>query len=152
MKNDILIRDVAVEADPTSLGLVYKNRVQTKTSSATLSTSGTGVMTFSNLVVGKVYKITLSVRRASRTANDGEAYIYATHNGSNVFGAYGAGIASTGGTTETVEVVGEATANRIFTATATTLSVDYIVASGNIFGCRATLEELNNYEVTTAFT
>ena len=131
--------------------IVGKNKTQTKTLAADRSTDGTMTdLTFNGLTIGRLYRVTHQA-------------LFATISGDNVLsqivhdGVVRAQISSGAGTSTTnVGVAGVA----LFLATATTVTFEavsitagsLIRGNGDLVETWASIEELNDYDVTTDFT
>ena len=143
------------EATSTSLGLVTKNKVQTKYLTSDVSTSTTLTsMTFNGLTTDKIYRVTLQAwMQIVGTSATESGIIDITHN-SNIIGRLHF---RADADTDVHAIV--ATSSVIFTAAAATVTFAATISGtitifGNSSGSEsfAQLEELNNYTVTTDFT
>jgi hypothetical protein len=136
-----------------SLGLVKKNRWQRKTlaSDKTGASANTTLsdLTFSNLTVGNTYRVTLFFHGTTEAADT--ALVTITHDG----GTIGIGRVGDGGDTSAYS----GTTSVVFTATATSVTfvgssfatTSTLVGNGTVAQTHATMEELQNVELTTAW-
>ena len=139
-------------ATATESGLVKANRIQKKTASGSWSSNTSSIITFSNLTLGVVYRITYAGVRVYRTASGGIGALTVLHNSVDIVnGTYHPGLGDTGSTTESAEVINGLESSAIFTAAATTVTIDVKAGSGGVIDAYAFLEELNNYSITTAW-
>jgi len=141
-------------ATSTQSGLVNKSRYQKKavTSNVTTPSSGT-LLTFNNLVVGNTYRA-FAQSWIENGVSDDSVRLFIEHNSSSIseINLGGAPTSDNVSVTMATEV--------IFVAAATTVLLKYssldstAVIVGNAGGTYTfmTLEELGDYEVTTAFT
>lgn len=148
-------RQTALAANPASStveGVVKKNRYQTKVLTSNVTANATTIFTFSNLEIGRLYKVSLSVTSV-RGAAASKALIEIKHNSIDL----GYAGFDTGGS-HPVERASGFYVERVFQATSTTVTaVTSISGTGTIVGSSTpntfmTLEELNNYESTTDWT
>jgi hypothetical protein len=145
------------EGSATFLGLVKKNKYQIKALGASLSVTTDPVtdMTFSNLVVGRTYRISATaVMRITGTSALESVFLSANHNSAIIINMPFRADAVTD------THVGTGAGQVIFVAVATTVIFRWEITSGTALllgtdtGNRQTfamLEELNNAEVTTEF-
>ena len=143
-------------ASGTVFGAVKKNRVQRKYLSADLTGAAANVtytdLTFNNLVVGQMYMVNFH-GAATCEATD-VALVTITHNGGTL------GRWRLGSSSGTAIISATSSTVIIFTAAATTLTfvgssfgaASAIAGSNGNDETWAELVELNNFEVTTAFT
>jgi hypothetical protein len=139
-------------ATDSASGLLKKPRFQKKTLSTNYTTTTSNIQSFSGLTVGRIYKFTASAAGRVGTSGTNNSYIELVHNGSTIL---------------TAGVVGDQSAAQwdyyttsvtTFTASATTLTINATVTgtgsivAGGSNNTMLILEELNDYEETTAFT
>lgn len=130
-------------------GGLEKNRYETKTLSSTLTATTASIsdFTFSNLVVGRMYRVNLNAHVLLDGSSATEiGQLVAIHDGNDIVEARGRG----DGVADTQAA--HYTASRIFTATATTLTFDFnetgstrLAGGAGVDASSVTLEELNNY-------
>jgi isochorismate synthase EntC len=135
-------------------GIVKKNvwQVNPLTSDVTTTTSDHPELRFENLVIGKVYKVTLHCYMRAVTNVNSRCTVNVVHDGSTLTHAEWNFAVNNNLTT-----LGSTEATKIFKATATTVSFDVDIANGAILesgGSQFTysmLEQLENYgdEVST---
>lgn len=124
-------------------------RYQTKILTSDVVTSTTvAQLGFSNLVIGRTYRITA---KCNFQSNNDDGAVTITHNGVILMR-----LLSGGGTAGVF--INTSQGSRIFVATATTLTVETVSFVGMTLRSQATgeetmtiLEELPDYEVTTGF-
>lgn len=130
------------------------NKIQQKKAVSNYTTNTAAIIQFNNLVVGRKYLAVATCHGILGTSGINNAYINVKHNSSVVAIA---GYVSTTGVGATFSFDGFA-CKEIFTAVATTLVVDAVVSgtgstvSGGPQGTEVVLIELNDTDVTTAFT
>jgi len=132
----------AVEATSDDIGLVKKNRIQKlSVSSATTSTDVAGLR-FTSLIVGRVYKVHMGYQTTLWGSGSEQLQVICNHDGSAV-----SRIRKDRATG--VESSDYMLMPGVFTATTTTMTTDLTVSNITANEITVTLEELNNYELTT---
>jgi hypothetical protein len=135
------------EATEDRPGLVKKNKYQTKTH-GTVSSAGTiSAITFSNLTIGKTYRVYYTTGAYIKSPYSSSEYVLVTikHDGSDM--SY---VLLRADSVSDAHYMVSTTVTRPFIATNTTVTFDLtLVGSGNdISNGTATLVELANYEET----
>jgi hypothetical protein len=137
----------------STTSLADKNRIMQRVQSGSISANSGGTtaipnLTFNNLIVGKNYRVHLHAELVV-FVNAAGAAVRGLHNGLEIIAVYYEGVASasnrwmTAGTT------------RLFTASATTMTFNFINTSGAngsaVNKAWVILEELNDTDLSTSF-
>jgi len=147
-------------ATDSASGLVKKNRIQTKIATTNYTTSTTNIIVFNGLTVGRTYRLFMKASGKKGTSGAGnKARLRAYHNSLEINYC---GYENNDGVAANDFFAGFCS-ETIFTAATTTVSIDAeVVGTGSTIsgstsitrpdGSMAILEELNDLEITTAFT
>jgi len=128
------------------VGLVKKNKFQRKN----LSASNSGTVTFNNLTIGQVYRLSVLAEIVTTTTANSQGFV--TASDANVAGS-GQELVYFNATTSNQAGVVVSSFSQLYTASATTLTLTTGLLNGaSLANGFATLEEANNAVVTTDFT
>lgn len=134
-------------ADTTS-GLSFKNRFQRKVLSGNITADGAiSEWSFSNLTVGKIYRLDITARMVHISSSDNlkQGIVSITHSGSTLYGPYW-----NVNPMQTGDQIVQATST--FVATATSITMSWAATNLQLWApSYASLTEMNDTENGTAF-
>jgi len=134
------------EATNNSNGLVKKNKYQRKN----LSASNAGTVSFNNVLSGRTYRLSVHAELVTTTTANSQGFV--TCNDANVAGS-GQELVYFNATTANQAGVVVSSFDQLFVASVSTLTLTTGLLNGaSLSNGFATLEEVNNSEVTTDFT
>lgn len=149
-----LVRKEAKESSKNKFQNIVLAQNVTATSTDLSGTTGNSAFIFNNLVIGKVYKVTYSPSISLTGTTATESMVSRIFHDGNTIAAHRH--RNDGQSDESANL---ASITAIFVATATTVLFGFgeagtgvIVGDGTLENTKASLEELNNYIITTDFT